>query len=640
MSLEVGVGKTVELACATSGLSDGTAAEFEVVKEADGSPVAALSGKVTDGRARTDWVAEGPGPDDPEQAWRLLYTVRAAGLETKAKTLVVFCDWVEVASEDEDGNPLPDAAFRVTCGGATRERNTGSEAKWREEHLPRGEPRIEWLAPFELVEWLDADGPKRRAKLKKVLPAVLVWPPAGEHEQLVNLEPDPDAPERGSRITVKVKLEDGKAGDAVYAKLSYPDDDSARSEPAPGIEGGLEADWCPEGGVEAEMAADDGQDGCAATFELELGLAGGDRVTVAVGGTEACADEEVTITNWRQLSYQLTRGPDAAPPDLGAAEAALADVFVRYERAGEVVVDPDAAPPGAFVPAADLGRGDGRLLVVGDHDRGWLEGRFAPERSPVQAHLILADACYDGGSPAHEQTLEDLARSPELELELQDPDVYDVFSVSLADGQSSVRPGSRWGSGAPAGHPDAGAAGELTGGAVVWGGPGAPDRLRVVLPPEAAAIVGAGEAPEGGDPRDPAVRHPVRVTLVLHVARGPFLGEASGLRHVVARAPTDARLSELVCHALGHAVGLLSRTPPGLSPADHGRDYAGKGHGPGDHCADGLSEAAVAEPELEPGRGTCVMYGARPLDATPPTGRFCARCRPFFRALDCRSLEA
>ena len=87
----------------------------------------------------------------------------------QATQLFVFTDWVEVTSVDEQDQSLPDAAFRVTVGDAARERNTGSSGVRKEENLPGpGQVFIEWIKPFELVEWVDENGPQRKAKVRKV----------------------------------------------------------------------------------------------------------------------------------------------------------------------------------------------------------------------------------------------------------------------------------------------------------------------------------------------------------------------------------------------------------------------------------------------------------------------------------------
>ncbi|MCW8137661.1 MAG: hypothetical protein KIT58_02025 [Planctomycetota bacterium] len=630
----VGAGKTVALTVRTSGIDDGEAAEIQVFKAKDNQSLDTISAKVKNKAITADWVAQGPDPDGDEASWEVYYKATCKGLETQATKLVVYCDWVEVTSEDEEGNSLPDACFRVTAGQETRERNTGSSGTRKEEYLPPGPIEVEWLKPYHLVEWLEDKGPKRRAKVKKVPPARLVWPPKGAHTQWVNMPEDDAHPEQGHVLKVKVTLEGGKAGDKVYAKLTPAEDNSARNDPAPEIKDGTTADWCPDGGIEAELSEDDGE----VELEVDLGLAGGDVFVLAVGGTQDCDDEALTITNWRRLFYQVTRAPDSAFPATAVMEAALKDVFIEYERYHEALIAPDDVPAGSFMSAGDLGRGSGKLLVVGDHNIEQLKGKFQDDRAPIGAHVIVCDAQYDGGEAGswHEQTIEAEAVFGRKTLTISDPEDYDVFATAIQNGEASLQAGSAWESLAPSGHPDAGKRGDLTADMVVFGLGTTRDKVQVVLPPEAAQIVGEGDKAS----TSAAVRHPVKVTLKLLVARGPFLGEATGKHQLVVRLPSDPAMNGVLVHELGHAIKqALAEVAPGLSEADHGRTYTEHGHY-GHHCAFGLSDAEFGEPDFTWKEGACVMFGAGTGEVAINDGKFCERCRPFVLAEPCDLVDS
>lgn len=630
----VGAGKTVALTVRTSGIDDGEAAEIQVFKVKDDQSLDTISTKVKNKAITADWVAQGPDPDGDEASWEVYYKATCKGLETQATKLVVYCDWVEVTSEDEEGNSLPDACFRVTAGQETRERNTGSSGTRKEEYLPPGPIEVEWLKPYHLVEWLEDKGPKRRAKVKKVPPARLVWPPKGAHTQWVNMPEDDAHPEQGHVLKVKVTLEGGKAGDKVHAKLTPAEDNSARNDPAPEIKGGTTADWCPDGGIEAELSEDDGE----VELEVELGLAGGDVFVLAVGGTQDCDDEALTITNWRRLFYQVTRAPDSAFPSTAVMEAALKDVFIEYERYHEALIAEDDVPAGSFMSAADLGRGSGKLLVVGDHNLEQLRSKFQDDRAPIGAHVIVCDAQYDGGEAGswHEQTIEAEAIFGKKTLTISDPEDYDVFATAIQNGEASLQEGSAWESLAPSGHPDAGKRGDLTADMVVFGLGTTRDKVQVVLPPEAAQIVGDGDKASTAA----GVRHPVKVTLKLLVARGPFLGEANGKHQLVVRLPSDPAMNGVLVHELGHAIKqALAEVAPGLSEADHGRTYTEHGHY-GHHCAHGLSDAEFGEPDFTWKEGACVMFGAGTGEVAINDGKFCERCRPFVLAEPCDLVDS
>lgn len=625
----VGAGKTVALTVRTSGIDDGEAAEIQVFKVKDDQSLDTISTKVQNKVITADWVAKGPDPEGDEDSWEVYYKAKCKGMETKADVLVVYCDWVEVSSVDEGGSALPDACFRVTAGQEVRDRNTGSSGTRKEEYLPPGPVKIEWLKPWHLIEWVDEKGPKRKAKVKKVPPAHLVWPEQGAHTQWVNMPADDAKPEQGHTIKLRVTLLEGKAGDKVYAKLTPGEDNSERNDPKPEFVGGTTADWCPDGGIEAELTEDGGE----VELELELGLAGGDVFVVAVGGSQDCDDETVTITNWRRVFYQVTRAPDSTFPDTSVMDAALKDVFIEYERYHEATIAEGDVPAGSFMSAADLGRGSGKLLVVGDHNIEQLKAKFQDDKAPIGAHVIVCDAQYDGGEPGspHEQTIEAEAIYARKTITIADPELHDVFATAIQDGQPSLQPGSCWESKAPAGHADAGKRGDLTAADVVFGVGTTRDRVQVVLPPDAAAIVGDGE---NG-------RHPVKITLKLRVAKGPFLGEATGKHQLVVRLPDDAAMNGVLVHELGHAIKqALAEVAPGLNEADHGRIYTEHGH-QGHHCAYGLSDAEFQEPDYAAKTGECVMFGGGSTDEGAPNGgKFCEKCRPFVLAEACDVVDS
>lgn len=639
MSKNVGTGKTINISVRTSGIDNGEEATFDIFKKDGDEKLDTITGKVSEGYARCDWTAKGPEEDDDDQFWEVYYKVKCKGLETSAGGLKVFTDWVEVTSVDEADASLPDAAFRVTAQGETRDRTTGSSGVRKEEHLPGPGPiTVEWLPPFELVEWVDEDGPKRKAKVRKVETAHLVFPPQGTHTQYVNLEADEELPEQGHTLKVKVTLLGAKAGAKGYAKLRFGEDNSKRNDPKPELADASAQDWCGEGevGLEFELAGDDGTADCEAILEFELGLAGCDTFTLKVGGSKECSDEQLVIRNSRKIYYQRTQAISSDVPGFDMAEAALAKVGIEYEEYHVVDVGEDEPPAGAFIDGAAVGTA-GQALVVGDHNFDWFKGKFQDDKAPLGAHVIVCDAQYDGGSPAHEQTLEAEAEFSKKTFTITDPHLYDVFPTAIQDGESSVLSGSTWESTAPSGHPDNGKSGEITADDCVFGVARTPDRVQVVLPEEAAAIVGDGDKAS----TDASVKHPVKITLKLHVARGPFLGESNAVHQLIVRVPNEGRFNEILVHELGHSIGeTLTEAPPGLSASDHGRAYEGKEH-QGHHCGYGLSDDEFASDDLSMSTsGKCAMFGTGDADADPQSrGEFCELCEPFVRATDCLGLE-
>lgn len=638
-SRSVGTGKTVTLSLKTSGIGNGSAADFEIFKVDGNESLDTVSGNVSEDKVEVEWTAKGPGADDEEQFWELYYKVKCGGLEAKCTDLVVFTDWVEVTSVDEEEASLPDAMFRLTVRGEARERNTGSSGVRKCEHLAGpGDVKIEWIPPYELIEWIDEEGPKRKAKVREVRPAKLVTPLAGEHVQYVNLEASEDAPEQGSKLKVKVTLVDAKAGAKGYARVVWGEENSKRNDPKPELVGGVQEDWCEEGGIEFTLQGDDGTADCEGTFDIELGLAGCDTVTLYVGGTKECKDEKVVIRTLRKIYHQVTRLAEAVLPGFEPALEVLQTVGIEYEEYNQVEVAEGDPPAGSIVEGVTVGV-DGPALVIGDHNKDFFKGKFQDDKAPIGAHLIVCHAQYDGGSPAHEQTLEFETQLPEKTVNITDPELYDVFPMAIQDGNSCILAGSTWESTAPSGHADEGKSGELTGDDIDFTFETTPDRLRVILPDDAAEIVGPGVEEGAEEGAEETAKHPIKITLNVRVARGPFLGESDEVHQLIVQARNELRFNEILVHELGHAIKQCVDTPPGLSASDHGWLYEGKEH-PGHHCGSGMSSSDFGGEDFrEAGPGSCAMYGQGDGDTEPESGEFCRRCVPFVRAQDCLSLS-
>lgn len=642
----VGAGKKVTLTVSTSGIDSGEAADILIYKKVDDKQLDSLSSKVKDNLISAEWEAKGPGAEDKEQGWDVYYKAKCKGLETKATPMFVYTDWVEVESVDEDGKSLPDASFTLKVeGGEERTRTTGTAGKRKEEHLPPGRVSIKWNKPFRLVEWVDEDGPKRKAKLKVVPVARLVTPKKGpDHEQWVNLAADEAKPELGSKLKLKVTLEGGgaKKGSKVYAKLVFDEKKvSDRNDPQPRLfEGGVSADWCKQGGKEGELAGDPPAADHEAVFDLELGLAGGDQVTVWVGGSDACDDESVTITNWRRIYHQITKPKPMKPHDMASLKAALAEVFIEYEKYKTVDIDPadSGIPAGSWMDGAEFGLAGKKLLNIGDHNRDWFRGKFDDSKTPLGCHLILCDKQYDGGPSGayHEQTIELEAKGDVKEVPINEADSFDVFAKAVQDGNSSILAGSTWTSTAPAGHPMNGKSGDITAAMCTINHHANSDRVKVTLP---AGTAGTGTPPSGKTAKDKETKHPVKLKLVVRVARGPFLGESAGKHQLIVLSPNVKAFSATLGHELGHSIRqALKEVAPGLDKSKHPRLYTGKDH-QGEHCATGLSDTDYKKASYTyVPLGSCIMYGALSPTQDPPTGKFCDDCLPFVRADDCKTL--
>ncbi len=484
--------------------------------------------------------------------------------------------------------------------------------------------------------------------------AQLVWPVA-EHKQFVNLAQQGtalsvdanDMRRRGHRITVKTKLSGGLRGNQVYVKLKYSDHNSKRNDPKPGIVGGMVVDWCPEGGIIVPMRAADEQPNCEATFELELGYAGGDEVTVHVGGNNKCEDDQVKIINWRKIGFQITKPRNMELPSLKIAHESLQDVFIEFEKLSEVNVGRKESPPGSWVGGVPTDDGKGWLkdgeLIIGDHNRADFEKRFkfAGEKDPI-VHLMFCHNQYDGGKPGQwkqmclktggfdkeNQKLPD-ATKPSFTLKVAEKEMS-ILNPALQDGKHPLVIGN-WLSRAPVGHADNKKQGKLAEADVEIASDGR--SVKVTLPPEAAQIVGNGK-----ELKDK--KHPVLAMVTFRASKGPYEGESNGIHILIVYHNSERKVSSTISHEIGHSINQAvkgGKAPPGLFYRDHMRSYDGKGH-QGQHCAFGLSDSMFGKPdfaELNYAASAllpkCVMWGDSSPQFLPwrEVFSFCEKCRPY-----------
>lgn len=141
---------------------------------------------------------------------------------------------------------------------------------------------------------------------------------------------------------------------------------------------------------------------------------------------------------------------------------------------------------------------------------------------------------------------------------------------------------------------------------------------------------------------DPA--NVVTVKLKLHVAKGPYLGEADhpdGWKQLIVIDQKSEVVNDVMAHELGHTLNqVVNSKPPGMGTISHGRQYTGNEH-QGSHCADGMSSSNYAGGAGKKGTDyegdfsgksecTCIMYGENG-ESSKCTGKFCSRCTPFLK---------
>lgn len=657
----VAVDGDVDLRTVVTGAEDGAACTFEVHKVDDDSVVATIQGEVQEGVAVGSWDPQ-LTPDGDERGLRVYYTVTVDDQTTRSQELEVYLDWVEISSVDEEDQPLADVPYKLRIGELLREGSTGSAATYREAGLPPGELDFEWCGPYQLVEWVDDQGPKRKAKLKKVHRLRFLWPDPERgggrrlwfedgtelelqerfhaHTQWVNLPVDPGAPERGSRVTLRVvgdQREAVKAGDKAFVKVVWPpaDQRSKRTEPARELVGGAAKPWT-QGDDEKGLELTFGADGGEVSFELELGRAGGDQVTVHVGCTDRCEDAKLVITNRRKVWYQTTRMAHQALVDLHEGEATarawLDAVAVELEAEEDVVWDDAPALDGpakerglARVPAAWFEAGAaGERAIVGSHNWEWFKKKFLRRNGALGVHLVVADAIVWGtqwdGSTAFSQAFS-IEWPPEVDADTGQPTLerfvflpnrerFEVFPQALHDGGLTLR-GATWSTPNRRSVPRRfrNRSGPIdpawvrvdrhAGRDVDEGGGGAvrSDGVKgawITFPPESepGQVLAAGVT--------------LRVRGRLHPGQVGRAGSTQGFQIVTTAVPDPGLASFIIAHELGHnmrqspvrdtgATAAENRRfylPPGLEFADHPHGYRGKGH-QGPHCNFGLNDAGA-----------------------------------------------
>jgi hypothetical protein len=654
--------------------ADGAPVTF-TIKRTGGDEVDTVDGKIEKGRAKATWTASGPTADGDERVWRCFYEASVDDVTATSDEFDVYLPTLEVASKDEDGGDLPDMAFKVYIGKKVWRGNTGSTSSYTVQNLPPApseDIEVKWSAPARLVEWSEDTAGKKTAKLKKSFKAQLLFPKAGTHKQYVNLDKDKAHPEQGSKLTLRIGVhpDDGpsRAGDVFYVKVVYPSDDelSKRKTPGRALAGAKEQDWSsPDKGATYTLKADGGE----AKLELELGLAGGDKVTVHVGGTDACEDEQVEVTNWRKLYYVLLQNKSSVLPSFQRTADKLAECFVEYEQQDKVEFTKADTPDtmaGSWVDAAEFGGAAGTdQLVIGSHNSKWFREKFAKLTIPKETlrrciDLVICDRQYDGNDYKNRVYKDSKVTKLTAAQQKTQRLAGHVFPQNIQDGKHPLVRGT-WRSLAPAGKTGHGAHGQLTEAMVSVDRSQDPRALFIDLSAAAkgdpASLVGDGSDDD---------HHPIEVSFTYVYVKGPYLGESDGQHQLIVLTPGADCFNDTILHELGHsmaqAVSKTNSPPKDLKLSDHDDAYDYHGH-IGPHCAYNLNTNAThvyddtntvvalpgdAKDEPDYGRlckadgksayGDCVMYGSGPSDDPSPFIGFCEKCQPFVKAVALKSV--
>lgn len=284
-----------------------------------------------------------PKVADNKTSYLLTYKAIADGEDYKSDDEIqVWPREGKLTSRNEDDSkPLKNFKFKVMQNGApfgAGLKTSNADPSVETFKLDKGFPFVlEGVAPYEIVGDPEAQAGKLRelkSKGKVNFVAEFISPkrPAdGQVRQWVNLDADPAKKGAdGLRHTVEVSV--GVLGDRnpagvpnaeligaagifvfVNVKFSGPGNKkSLRNSPKTDLVAGLnlvdrsvvkdgvdDGEWEIKGKV--ELAAANG----VGVFKLELGEAGGDSCVVRIGSTVACADADLSFTNWRKLWYEI-----------------------------------------------------------------------------------------------------------------------------------------------------------------------------------------------------------------------------------------------------------------------------------------------------------------------------------------------
>jgi hypothetical protein len=520
---------------------------------------------------------------------------------------------------------------------------------------------LEWVRPY-YGEWLPGKdkGIAREAKITYAPKAKLEFPSGGDEgvsRQYVNLaedtEPDLDKRkrDRGRILHVAVVLEkpsEWVAGQKCFLKATFGANNSDRI-------GAVK-----KKGETLELETTFGVDK-KATFDINLGPAGGDEVAIEVGTFKGKADDKCKVQTWRQLYYELmapqamvdagsliakkkcedgSAGFDLPAAAVGWCDKRLAQGFVEYKLWKSHIFGNDLADD-FVVPAAYVKRTGGDVYVLGG-----VYDSVARDPMPFSAaesrtvHVRFCDIAGDAEAPASASKT-----TSAVEVTFKTGGDH-LFKKSLADGAASIT-NAKWTAkvardamkaDGTTPHPGTKANGRPKSGVIAadWFTYVNSKEVKVTLQGDAAALVGALDDDHC----------PIKISFDW-VLCSELCGSAFQGRQLLGNEAQPKFMASTICHELGHAMGMTvfpsdaqSRkkvTPEGMPepkvvPAGPYYDDS-KGH-QGSHCADGVDYGAASF-ENTP-EGSCIMFGSGSPADEPKQGQFCTVCRTYLKS---RKLE-
>lgn len=645
-------------------------------KVAPAKTLATKKETATKGAFATPIKYKAPAVEETEEFYKLRVMCAYKKVNKLLLETTIWPKTTNVTINDKAGKGLPGCPFIVRQKGiADQTLNTDDQGKCAVTLMARKPYTIHMADAYTVIEDKQATEGQFRDHVLKVETAVtakFVSPLVDEApyeadsdaapavKQWINLKSanaehaaDGGCDAKGNVIVITVSSDPPEKGfkdEKIYFEVTFGGE-SKRNDPKPRITSGIAvlgktvADKVTKGHVVLDS------DGGVGSFEINLGVAGGDTCEVKIGGTAEVTDAKLKLINWRKVYAQITKMDSMTTPDLAPAIACLKKGFIDFEDSTTDVVNLTATtvPAGAMVDETVItGAGTGKLLVAGTHNKVWFEDRlktrFASENLPC-AHIIFCHYQLDGGKPPASGSVDLKGKK---DGQVQDTVAYPgggtvaglvitgagstgnsdgyYFPIDLADGTDSVK-SCKW---KEVGGTNA--TGDITSADYKIGyDAGVGNKLFIRLPGAAKVLSDAGST--------------ITVEYEVAWAEGNNLGWCTQPRrhNFIATVGRSAQqMCGTIVHEVGHAIGQSARADnktqfPGLPEPPHARWYTNaRGHS-GNHCADGIDATYYNNLSNKMNTTaaqavcTCIMYGSGSAKRNE-TLAFCAKCMPYVKA--------
>ena len=650
-----------------------------------GTVDAQLSGSGSARTATATWRPQAVPADKLSQKFHYRVVVDGTAENHLPDEVVVWARDIEVTAKLASQQPAPNALVKFTLDDAPPKKGDGRGAAREQVLRADDQGKITFRLPYpsgvatalqrpwtlDGGGWVVAEGRKREVIVRRGFLAAIEWPPADPtpHRQWVNLPEHRTKPEQGKVVRVKIKAavpDEAQAGDPVFIKVTY---DGANSERTP--KDGEQA----AGAVVTHERQLSAQKTCS--VDVVLSPAGGDKVTVAVGGTHAAEDATVEVQSWRKLFYALAY-PDFMDADLAddtlpddtharglpvavrtALKEILDPVFLEYRLAWS---QPSAGYPPRQRKTATFMCENGRdRLVQTQKDYDTDEPVAFPGLDARTVKVKLCDAALASDTTTVVVDLTVMGATFDYPFKL----VHDnlVFDHDLNDGNdvisvdkctwTAVTTGLVYDAKNP--HPAFDARGKPKSGPM--------DRAWITVKNIKTIHIAFPQNTEpyrlaGGDKPKTGIK--IKVRFKVTVPAYGINGCARLTRQLMVLKPQAPKcMAATLCHELGHSIGMaifhgVPPEPPGLPKAltvDNGGTYyrqpysssdkPGKkgirtGH-VGAHCAAGVK--TLTGTTFVNGEGTCIMFGEGGSDDAKARTAYCATCTKHVKARNVSDLS-